>query len=151
MNKCWDSKNLTLPVFEKWRKTRNQKKILQWCYVHTRKRQKGVFVWFGFGRTHGMAQGCSLGQGLNLCHGSNHCSDNTRYLICWSTWEFLLCLFVCLFVCFCPFRAAPSADGVSQARGLIRVVATSLCQRHSNARSEPCLWPTPQLTATPDP
>ena len=27
----------------------------------------------------------------------------------------------------------------------------SLCQSHSNAGSEPCLQPTPQLTATPDP
>ena len=39
------------------------------------------------------------------------------------------------------------AYGGSQARGLIGAVA-SLCQGHSNSGSEPCLQPTPQLTAT---
>ena len=47
-------------------------------------------------------------------------------------------------------RAAPTASGGSQARGLIGVVATGLCQSHSNTGSEPSLQPTPQLTATPD-
>ena len=47
--------------------------------------------------------------------------------------------------------AAPEAHGGSQARGLIKAVAASLCQSHSNVGSEPCLRPTPQLTATPDP
>ena len=45
----------------------------------------------------------------------------------------------CLFVCFCPFRAAPTAHGGSQARGLIRATAASLRHSHSNAGSEPCL------------
>ena len=45
--------------------------------------------------------------------------------------------------------ATPAAYGVSQARGLIRAVATGLRQSHSNAGSEPRLQPTPQLTATP--
>ena len=35
--------------------------------------------------------------------------------------------------------AAPMAYGGSQARGLIGAVATSLCQSHSNAGSEPHL------------
>ena len=48
---------------------------------------------------------------------------------------------------FCIFRAAPTAYGGSQARGPIRAI----CQSHSNARSELHVWPTPQLTATPDP
>ena len=52
---------------------------------------------------------------------------------------------------FCLFRAAPEACGGSQARGLIRAMAADLCQSHSNARSEPRLQPTPQLTATLDP
>ena len=43
------------------------------------------------------------------------------------------------------------AYGGSQARGLIRAVATGLLQSHSNAGSEPYLKPTPQLTASPDP
>ena len=45
----------------------------------------------------------------------------------------------------------PMAYGGSQARGLIRAIATGLYQSHSNAGSEPRLQPTPQLTATPDP
>ena len=47
--------------------------------------------------------------------------------------------------------AEPVADGGSQARGSIGAVATSLRQSHSNASSEPCLQPTPQFMATPDP
>ena len=49
-------------------------------------------------------------------------------------------------VFFCLFRAAPVAYGGSQARDLIRAVGASLRQSHSNARSEPRLRPTPQLT-----
>ena len=48
------------------------------------------------------------------------------------------------------FWAALEACGGSQPRGLIRAVATGLCQRQSNMRSELRLQPTPQLTATPD-
>ena len=49
------------------------------------------------------------------------------------------------------FRAAPTAYGGSQARGLIRATAASLHNSHSNAGSEPHLGPTPQLTAPLDP
>ena len=62
--------------------------------------------------------------------------------------------FFCLFVCFCLFAiswAAPAAYGGAQARGRIRAVAAGLRQSHSNAGSEPCLQPTPQLPATLDP
>ena len=52
---------------------------------------------------------------------------------------------------FLLFRAALAAYGASQARGPIRAVAAGLHESHSNARSEPCLQPTSQLTATPDP
>ena len=55
------------------------------------------------------------------------------------------------FLSFSPFRVTLAACGGFQARGLIRAVAAGLRQSHSNARSEPCLRPTPQLTATPDP
>ena len=48
-------------------------------------------------------------------------------------------------------RAAPTAYGGSQARGLIRAVAASLRQSHSNAGSKPRLQPIPQITATLDP
>ena len=56
-----------------------------------------------------------------------------------------------VFCLFCLFRAAPVANGGSQASGLIRATAAGLCHSHGNARSEPHLWPTPQLTAMPDP
>ena len=39
---------------------------------------------------------------------------------------------------FC-YRAAPTAYGGSQARGLVRAVADGLCQSHCNASSEPHL------------
>ena len=51
----------------------------------------------------------------------------------------------------CLFRATPVAYGGSQARRPIRATAASLRHSHSNARSEPCLRPMPQLTAMPDP
>ena len=43
------------------------------------------------------------------------------------------------------------AYGSSQTRGHIRATAAGLQHSHSNARSEPHLRPTPQLTAMPDP
>ena len=49
------------------------------------------------------------------------------------------------------FRATPTTYGGSQARGQIGPIATSLHHSHSKARSEPRLWPTPQLMAMPDP
>ena len=52
---------------------------------------------------------------------------------------------------FLLFRAAPSAYGGSQARGLIGATAAGLHHSHSNTGSKPPLRPTPQLMATPDP
>ena len=54
-----------------------------------------------------------------------------------------------IFCFYLLFRAAPVAYGDSQARGLIRAAAASLC--HSNARSELSLQTIPQLTMMPDP
>ena len=62
-----------------------------------------------------------------------------------------VCLFVCLFCLFAISWVAPMAYGGSQARGRIGAIAASLRQSHSNVGSEPCLRPTPQLTATLDP
>ena len=62
-------------------------------------------------------------------------------------WSFMLTFFWFCFV----FRTAPVAYGSSQTRGWIGAAASSLHHSHSNARSEQCLWPTPQLMATPDP
>ena len=57
-----------------------------------------------------------------------------------------------LFFFFFPFlfRAPLVAGGGSQARSLIGATAASLHHSH-NARSQPHLQPTPQLTAMPDP
>ena len=55
------------------------------------------------------------------------------------------------FFFFCFFRAAVAAYGSSQATGLIGATAAGLRHSHSNARSEPHLRPTPQLTAVPYP
>ena len=49
------------------------------------------------------------------------------------------------------FRVTPVAYGSSQARGQIGAVAAGLYHGHSNARSEACPKPTPQLIATLDP
>ena len=53
------------------------------------------------------------------------------------------------------FRATPVAYGGSQARGQIRTTAAGLYYSHSHSHSrtgsEPCLWPTLQLTATLNP
>ena len=62
---------------------------------------------------------------------------------------FVFCLFVVVVVVAISW-AAPAAYEGSQARGRIGAVATGLHQSHSNAGSEPCLQPTPQLMATPD-
>ena len=68
-----------------------------------------------------------------------------------SAWPaFIHPLFIYLFI-FAFSRAALAAYGGSQARCLIGAVAAGLHQSHSNAGSESCLQPTPQLTATPDP
>ena len=49
------------------------------------------------------------------------------------------------------FRAVPVAYGNSQATGPIRAAAAGLQHSHSNAGSEPHLWPTPWLMVMPDP
>ena len=55
-------------------------------------------------------------------------------------------MYLFIFV-FLPFLGPnPAAYGGSQASGPIGGVAASLHHSHSNAGSEPRLWPTPQLT-----
>ena len=49
-----------------------------------------------------------------------------------------------IFLFFCLFRAATTAYGGSQARGLIGATAASLHHSHSNFKSKPCLKPTAQ-------
>ena len=66
-------------------------------------------------------------------------------------WMTMICDCIIQVFVFCLFITTPAAYGDSQARGLIRAVASGLHQSHSNARSEPHLQPAPQLTATLDP
>ena len=56
--------------------------------------------------------------------------------------------FLNFFFSFSLFRAPPVAYGGSQARSLIGAAAVGLHHSHSNARSQLCLRPTPQVTAT---
>ena len=60
-------------------------------------------------------------------------------------------IFIYLFVFCLFFRAAPAAYGDSQARGLIRAVATAYARATATPESEPCLRPPPQLPAMLDP
>ena len=60
-----------------------------------------------------------------------------------------LILFYFVHLVFVFFRAASIVYGSSQASGQTGAAVGSL--RHSHTRSEPCLWPTPQLTAMLDP
>ena len=55
-----------------------------------------------------------------------------------------------LFFFFDFFRAAPTANGGSEARSGTRAVAAGLHHSHCNIGSEPRLRPTPQLTAMLD-
>ena len=74
---------------------------------------------------------------LRLRCENDEASEKPPKNTCSQIYGHLAVLFVCLF-CFCPFRAAPATYGGSQARGLIRTVAVSLCQSHSNAGSLTC-------------
>ena len=82
---------------------------------------------------------------INLC-ASESLPMNSKY--CCNQWSLYFLLFFCWPFVF--FRAAPMAYGCSQARGWIGATAAGLYYSHSNARSEPCLKPTTQLTPTPD-
>ena len=62
---------------------------------------------------------------------------------------FLLVFF--FFGLFAISWAALVAYGGSQARGRIGATTAGLHQSHGNTRSKPCLQPTPQLMAVPDP
>ena len=60
-------------------------------------------------------------------------------------------LFFFFFFVFGLFKAVPAAYGGSQAGGRIGATAAGPHRSQSNAGSEPCLQPIPQLTAMPDP
>lgn len=48
------------------------------------------------------------------------------------------------------FRTTLMAYENFQARGQVGSVDASLCHRHSNERSQPCIQPTPLIIAMPD-
>ena len=79
-----------------------------------------------------------------------------HHLHCMSLVDTLFKLYRLPFCCCCCCYlfaiswATPTAYAGSQARGLIRAVASGLRQSHSNTGSQPHLQPTPQLTAMPD-
>ena len=52
-------------------------------------------------------------------------------------------VYICIPLSFLLFRASLVAYGHSQIRGQTGAGAASLRRSHSNAGSEPCLWPTP--------
>ena len=65
-------------------------------------------------------------------------------------------MFICAYIClilfiYCLCGVTCAAYGSFQARGQIGALATGLHRSHSNTKSEPCLRPTPQFTATLDP
>ena len=83
-----------------------------------------------------------------VCDSCTFCgASNEKQLVFYIVIEFL----IWIFFFFLLFRAALRAYGGSQARSPIRPTVTSLHHSHSNARSKPCLQPTPQLMATADP
>ena len=59
-------------------------------------------------------------------------------------------LFIYLFIYFCFLGPHLWHMEVPQFRGWMGAMAAGLCHSHSNAKSELCLWTTPQLMATPD-
>ena len=64
---------------------------------------------------------------------------------------FILFYFILFYFILLSFWATPMAYGGSWVRGWIGAVAACLHHSQSHARSEPHLWPTPQLTAVPLP
>ena len=74
--------------------------------------------------------------------GSYHGSTESETLGAFSVLFIIITIF---------FMATYVAYGSSQARGQIGAVTASLCQSHSNARSELHLRPTLQFVAMPEP
>ena len=84
---------------------------------------------------------CLMFKSLNqfefiFVHGMRVCSNFIEIILYVALGESKFFFFFGLFAI---SWAAPAAYGGSQARGLIGAVATSLCQSHSNAGSEPRL------------
>ena len=109
------------------------------------------------GKGHNSGSDLLPGLGISVCCGCSQKRKNktqtffiiaNHFLWILGTDSVLSILFFCLFAF---YRAASTAYGGSQARGLIRAGATSLSHSHSNTRSKLCVWPTPQLPAILNP
>jgi len=70
---------------------------------------------------------------------------SVRFISIAPQWEFLGIFLIFIFWSFCYFLG--HSHGIWRLPGSMR---TCLRQSHSNSGSEPCLQPTPQLTATQD-
>ena len=89
---------------------------------------------------------CKIALWISSLMLSSHCFKlSPLWAYSWAL-VFLFC-----FVLFLLFRAIPAVYGSSLSKGRIRATAAGLCHSHSNVGSVHCLWPTPQLTAMPDP
>ena len=75
-------------------------------------------------------------------------TQNRAAVFCCCCW---VSSFGFFFFFFGLFRAALTTYRSSQDRGQIRAAAAGHSHSHSDARSEPCLQPTPQLMAMRDP
>ena len=105
-----------------------------WCRLQM---QLGSHVAVALAQVGSYSSDCTPSLGTSTCRGSDPRKDKKKKVI--------------LIFLFCLFRAAPAAYGSSQARGQIGATAVDQGHSHNNANSEPCLRPTPELTAMPDP
>ena len=134
-----------------------------------------ISFFFPFGHANSMrkfpGQGSNSHHSCKLCHSCklHHSCTNARSLTHYNrpVWDqscatieptpYLKPLYhsgnsnLILFCFVLFFRAAPAVYGGSQARGQIEATAAGPHHSQSNAGSEPCLWPTQQPTAMPDP
>ena len=83
-------------------------------------------------------------------HPRRHSSKDFWFCQHYPSFPYFLFHYWVFFFFLLPFRAAPKAYGSSQTRIQIRTMPASHRHSHSHVGSEPCLWSTLQLTATPD-
>ena len=94
-----------------------------------------------------MKQPCEAWKNHVELHGWTHLICPSDGLSQWA--HGIIIIFFAFF--FGGWGTHTAAYGSSQARGWIGATTARLHHRHSNARSEPHLQPTPQLMAMPDP
>ena len=122
-----------------------------WCRSKMRLKS-GVAVAVAWASSYSSDSTPCLGISIWCRCGAKKTKKKKKMMVRWKT-AYFLASFNILFFFFLMlfFRATPAAYGDSQASGWIGAIATGLCHNHSNTGSELCLWPIPQLMATPDP